>query len=120
MTGDFVKTSITSDPTPINTIIKPPPPIKKVVQWLTVRHPGGTVASYPMYPADEGLGWLQIDESLRPEDVVITVTPCLEQFFVVQTGIQLDMGTTAEEVQAWAQETLRSQQRGGERKKGDS
>ena len=86
---------------PVN--ISETPTIRKVVQWLTVRHPEGAVNSYPMFRADEGLPWLEIYESFRPEDVVIAVTPCTEQFFVVKTNGQLDMGTTVEEVQSWAE-----------------
>jgi len=85
------------------TPVKPFPTHKKVVQWLTVRHPEGAIASYPMFRANEGLALLEMHENLRPEDAVIAVTPCTEQFFVVETNGQLDMGTTVEEVQAWAE-----------------
>jgi hypothetical protein len=104
MKGNFVKTSIASDPTPINIIVEPPT-TKKVVQWLTVRHPEGAVASYPMFRADEGLAWLEMHETLRPEDTIIAVTPCTERFFVLRTNGKLDMGTTVEEVQLWAEES---------------
>lgn len=87
---------------PVN-IFAETPTIKRVVQWLTVRHPEGAVASYPMFTADEGLAWLEMHEILRPQDVVIAVTPCTEQFLVIETNGQLDMGTTVEEVQSWAE-----------------
>jgi hypothetical protein len=92
-------TIIAENPTPINTFST----YKKVVQWITVRHPEGAVASYPMFAADEGLAWLEMHETLRPEDAVIAVTPCTEQFLVIETKGQLDMGTTVEEVQSWAE-----------------
>jgi hypothetical protein len=79
------------------------PMSRKVVQWLTVRHPEGAVSSYPMFRADEGLAWLEMHETLRPEDAVIAVTPCTDQFLVVDTNGILDVGTTAEEVQSWAE-----------------
>jgi hypothetical protein len=104
MKGDFVKTSIASNPIPVNVIVEPPT-IKKVAQWLTVRHPEGAVVSYPMFRADEGLAWLEMHETLRPEDAVIAVTPCTEQFLVIKTNGKLDMGTTVEEVQSWAEES---------------
>ncbi len=104
MKGNFVKTSIASKPTPVNIIVEPST-IKKVVQWLTVRHPEGAVASYPMFGAYEGLAWLEMHETLRPEDTIIAVTPCTEQFFVLETNGKLDMGTTVEEVQSWANES---------------
>jgi hypothetical protein len=66
-----------------------------------VRRPEGAVVSYPMFAAAEGLAWLEMREVLRPEDTVIAVTPCTEQFLVVETNGQLDMGTTVEEVQSW-------------------
>jgi len=65
MKGNFVKTSIASNPTPVNIIVESPT-TKKVVQWLTVRHPEGAVVSYPMFRADEGLAWLEMHETLRP------------------------------------------------------
>ncbi len=108
MKGNLVKTSIASDPTPGNIFVEPPTQTKKVVQWLTVRHPEGGVASYPMFQADEGLAWLTMDENLRPRDVVIAVTPCTEQFFVLATNGELDMGRTVEEVQFWAEESKRA------------
>jgi hypothetical protein len=90
---------LAENPTPVNTF----PTYKKVVQWITVRHPEGAVASYPMFRADEGLAWLEMHETLRPEDTVIAVTPCTEQFLVIETNGPLDMGTTVEEVQSWAE-----------------
>jgi hypothetical protein len=102
MKGNFVKTSIASNPTPVNIIVESPT-IKKVVQWLTVRHPEGAVVSYPMFRADEGLAWLEMHETLRPEDTIIAVTPCTQGFFVLKTNGKLDMGTTVEEVQLWAE-----------------
>ena len=99
-----MKTSIASNPVPVNVIVEPPR-IKKVVQWLTVRHPEGGVASYPMFSASEGLAWLEMHETLRPEDTIIAVTPCTEWFFVLRTNGKLDMGTTVEEVQLWAEES---------------
>ena len=42
-------------------------------------------------------------ETLRPEDAVIAVTPCTEQFLLTKTNGQLDMGTAVEEVQSWAE-----------------
>ena|ERR1700716_1993832 len=111
MKGNFVKTSIASDPTPINIIVEPPT-TKKVVQWLTVRHSEGAVASYPMFPAAEGLAWLEMHETLRPEDTIIAVTPCTERFFVLRTNGKLDMGTTVEEVQLWAEESKESRKSG--------
>jgi len=39
---------------PVNIFVKTPT-IKRVVQWLTVRHPEGAIVSYPMFRADEGL-----------------------------------------------------------------
>jgi hypothetical protein len=48
-----------------------------------------------MFRSDDGLASLEMYESLRPEDVVIAVTPCTEQFFVVKTNGQLDMDATA-------------------------
>ena len=94
-------TTIAENPTPVNTFST----YKKVIQWITVRHPEGAVASYPMFTADEGLAWLEMHETLRPEDTVIAVTPCTEQFFVIGTNGQLDMGRTVEEVQSWAEES---------------
>jgi hypothetical protein len=90
-------------PLPVNTLAGTPT-IKKVVLWLTVRHPEGGVVSYPMFRADEGLAWLEMREALRPEDAVIAVTPCTEQSLVIETNGQLDMGTTVEEVRSWAEE----------------
>jgi hypothetical protein len=58
-----------------------------------------------MFPAAEGLAWLEMHETLRPEDTIIAVTPCTEQFFVLKTNGQLDMGTTVEEVASWADES---------------
>ena len=104
MKGNFVKTSIATNPTPVNTIVAPPK-IKKVIQWLTVRYSEGAIVSYPMFPAEEGLAWLEMHETLRPEDTIIAVTPCTEPFFVLQTNGQLDMGTTVGEVQSWAEES---------------
>ena len=75
---------------------------KRVVLWATVRHAEGEVFSYPIFRADEGLAWLEMHETLRPEDAVIAVTPCTDQFLVIDTNGLLDMGTTAEEVQSWA------------------
>ena len=48
-----------------------------------------------MFRADDGLAWLEMHETLRPEDAVIAITPCTDQFLVVDTNGQLDMGTTA-------------------------
>jgi len=104
MKGNFVKTSIASNPTPVNIIVESPT-IKKVVQWLTVRHPEGAVVSYPMFRADEGLAWLEMHETLRPEDTIIAVTPCTQRFFVLKTNCKLDVGTTVEEAQLWAEES---------------
>ena len=104
MKGNFVKTSIASNPTSVNIIVESPT-IKKVVQWLTVRHPEGAVVSYPMFRADEELAWLEMHETLRPEDTIIAVTPCTQRFFVLKTNGKLDMGTTVEEVQLWAEES---------------
>jgi|ERR1700678_335436 hypothetical protein len=112
-----MNTSIASDPTAVNSSL-PEPTIKKVVQWLTVRYPEGAIASYPMYPADEGIALLRIEENLRPEDKVIAVTPCLDQFFLVETGGQLDMGTTPQEARFWAQESLLALKRAAETKRG--
>ncbi len=89
---------------PVN-IFAETPTIKKVVLWLTVRHPEGAVNSYAMFRADEGLAWLEMHEALRPGDAVIAVTPCTEQFLVIETNGQLDVGTTVEEVQSWAEES---------------
>jgi hypothetical protein len=83
-------------------ILAETPTTQKVVQWLTVRHPEGAIASYPMFRADEGLAWLETHETVRPDDAVIAVTPCTDQFFVIRTNGQLDMGATVEEVQSWA------------------
>ena len=58
--------------------------------------------SYPMFRAYDGLARLEMHETLRPEDAVIAVTPCTDQFLVVDTNGLPDMGTTAEEVQSWA------------------
>jgi hypothetical protein len=66
--------------------------LREVFQWLTVRHPESAVVSYPMFRADEGLAWLEMYEPLRPEDAVIAVTPCTDQFLVIKTNGQLDMG----------------------------
>ena len=55
---------------PVNIFAETPiktPTIKPVVQWLTVRHHEGGVVSYPMFGADEGLAWLEMHETLRPE-----------------------------------------------------
>jgi flavin-binding protein dodecin len=103
MKGNIVNNSIASIPAAINTIVASPQQIRKVIQWLTVRHPEGAVASYPMFSAPEGLAWLEMHELLRPEDKVIAVTPCTEQFLVIETNGQLDMGTTVEEVQSWVE-----------------
>ena len=97
MKGNVVKTSIASNPTPVN--------FKKVVQWLTVRYSEGAIASCPMFPADEGFAWLEMHDTLRPEDTIIAVTPCTQRFFVLKTNGKLDMGTTVEEVQLWAEES---------------
>jgi hypothetical protein len=70
-----------------------------------------------MYPADDGMAWLRIDENLRPEDKVIAVTPCIEQFFVVETRGQLDMGATPEEARFWAQESFLALEHFAETKK---
>ncbi len=86
-------------PLPVNTFA--PTTSKRVVLWATVRH--AEVFSYPMFRADDGLAWLEMHETLRPEDAVIAVTPCTDQFLVVDTNGQLDMGTTPEEVQSWAE-----------------
>ena len=90
MKGNFVKTSIASNPTSVNVILEPPT-TKKVVQWLTVRYSEGAIVSYPMFPAEEGLAWLEMHETLRPEDTIIAVTPCTEPFFVLKTNGQLGM-----------------------------
>jgi hypothetical protein len=109
MKGNFVNNSIASGPSAVNGFVETPPEVKRVVQWLTVRHyPEGAVASYPMFRAHEGLAWLEMNEILRPEDVVIAVTPCTEQLFVIKTNGQLDMGATVEEVQSWAEDSKAS------------
>jgi hypothetical protein len=94
---------IACNPTPINKFCETPT-YKKIVQWVTVRHPEGGVASYPMFSAPEGLAWLEMRETLRPEDTIIAVTPCIDQFFVIESHGNLNMGTTLEEAQAWAEE----------------
>ena len=81
------------------------PTYKKVVQWVTVRHPEGGVASYPMVSAPEGAAWLEMHETLRAQDTIIAVTPCIDQFFVIESHGNLDMGATVEEAQAWAEVT---------------
>jgi hypothetical protein len=90
MKGNFVKTSIASNPIPVNVIVAPPT-IKKVVQWLTVRYSEGAIVSYPMFPAAEGLAWPRDarDSSARRYDNCHN--PCTEQFFVLKTNGQLDM-----------------------------
>jgi hypothetical protein len=103
MKGNFVNISIASDSAAGNRFVETPAQVKKVVQWLTVRHPEGGIASYPMFPADEGLALLEMHEVLRPEDVIVAVTPCTEQFFVIGANGQLDMGTTVDEARAWAE-----------------
>jgi len=103
MKGNFVNNSIASDPTAVNGFVETPPEIKRVVQWLTVRHTEGAVVSYPMFRASEGLAWLEMSENLPSDAAVIAVTPCTEQFFVIETNGLLDMGATVEEVQSWAE-----------------
>jgi hypothetical protein len=56
-----------------------------------------------VFPADEGLGYLEMHELLRPEDIIVAVTLCIERFFVRYTDKQLDMGTTVEEVESRAE-----------------
>jgi hypothetical protein len=105
MKGNVVTINIANDPTPGTGLVEPQPSIKKVVQWVTVRHPEGGIASYPMFLADEGLPWLETHKHLRPEDEVIGVSPCTELLFVIEANGQLDLGTTVEDVQWWAEQS---------------
>jgi len=94
--------TIAEKPASVNVFVKTPT-IKKVIQWVTVRHPEGAITSYPMFRAEEGLAWLEMDENLRPQDRVIAVTPCTEPFFIVQANGGIDMGSTEQEALEWAE-----------------
>ena len=89
---------------PVN-IFAETPTIKKVVLWLTVRHPEGAVNSYAMFRADEGLAWLEMHEALRPGDAVIAVTPAPSSFLLSRPTVNLTWARRLKKFNRWAEES---------------
>ena len=71
-----------------------------------------------MYPADEGIALLRIDENLRLVDKVIAVTPCLGRRAHVELPSSFRNEELPEEARFWAQESLLALKRAAETKRG--